>query len=212
MQIMKQPQTIALAAILVVAVGMVGLNGVQGNFLDSNNASSTNEGASMIGHVIVTHFDKDGAVIGYQQMDNTVTAVGKNCAANLVFGTNFANCGTPGVFDFIALSSAAATHGDEDTTLASECSSCGSGLDTRLQGTVTASTIGANGVDPIVLIRDTFTKGDSGTANIAAAGLFDALTNGNMFAAKNFTTSVTIDQNESLQVDWLITLAAPFTD
>ena len=214
---MKQPQTIALTAILAVAVGMIGLNGVQGDLFTVNSASTTNGEVGMLGHVIVTHFDKDGNVQSYQQMDNTITVVGKNCAVNLIFGTGFANCTTPGLFANIALSDIASTHVDEDTSLSGECNGganiCGAGLDARNGAgvTVSASVVGIDGTDPIVEVSATFTKSVSGTTTMLAAGLFDdsSTESGNMFAAQDFGSGVAMGQDESIQVDWLITLAAP---
>lgn len=213
---MKQPQTIALAAILAVAVGMVGLNGVQGDLFTVNSASSTNGAVGMIGHIIVTHFDQDGNVLSYQQMDNTVTFTGKNCAAVLIFGVGAQTCSSPAAFAHIALSNSTVTAFDEDTTLSDECdSTCGTGLGAR-DGTgitVTSSTAGIDGTNPIVKISATFEKTSSGDTTMFSAGLFDTsgFETGNMFAAKDFLASVTIAQDESLQVDWLITLAAPFS-
>ena len=218
---MKQPQTLALTAILAVAVGMVGLNGVQGDLFASNTDVAGNEGAVMLGHVVVTHTDKDGNVLSYSQSDNVITFTGKNCAANLLFGTGFANCTAPAVFANIAVSPTALTGAavaDETTVLLNECAlvaDCGAGLETRNGAgiTVSANLAGSNGVDPIVSISATFTKTDAVIDTIRSAGLFDAspTATGNIFAVQNFGTAVALDQFESLKVDWLITLAAPFT-
>lgn len=213
---MKQPQTIALTAVLAVAAGMVGLNGAFGDTFGfySSPEIATTDGQAYKGHIIVKHFDAEGNLIGYQQTDNVVTFTGKNCSANLVFGTGFANCTSPAVFNDIAITqNALAGADDADTTLAGECDGttdvCGAGLDGRQAGTVTADTVGADNVDAIAQIQATFTKTDAGSTTINGAGLFDTTTTeaGNMFALRAFSSGVSLSQNDSLQVTWLITLA-----
>ena len=213
---MKQPQIIALTAVLAVAVGMVGINGAFGDIFGLSNDPevSTYEGQFLQGHIIVKHFDAEGNLISYQQTDNLVNDAGKNCGANLLFGTGFANCATPAVFDDIALSTnTGAGFADTDTTLANECDGttdiCGVGLDARQAGTVTADTVAAGAADAIAQIQATFTKTDVGGTTILSAGLFDATPTetGNMFAERAFSSGVTLNQNDSIQVTWLITLA-----
>ena len=71
---MKQPQIIALTAVLAVAVGMVGINGAFGDIFGLSNDPevSTYEGQFLQGHIIVKHFDGEGNLISYQQTDNLV--------------------------------------------------------------------------------------------------------------------------------------------
>ena len=218
---MKQPQTLALTAILAVAVGMVGFNGVQGDLFASNTDVAGQEGTAMLGHVVATHTDKDGNVLSYSQSDNVITFTGKNCAANLLFGTGFGNCTSPAVFANIAVSpTTLATVDIEDATTAllDECAlvaECGDGLELRNGAgvTVAANTVGSDGVNAIVSISATFTKVDAVVDTIRSAGLFDtsAVETGNVFAVQNFGTAVPLDIDESLKVDWLITLQAPLT-
>ncbi len=209
---MKQPQTIALTAILAVAVGMVGFHGAFGDTFgfDSSPEIATNDGQAYKGHIILKHFDAEGNLLAYQQTDNVITFTGKNCASNLVFGTGFANCTTPLVFDKIALSTdAGAGFTDADTTLPGECitATCGAGLDARLAGPVTASTVGAAGVNAVVQIQQTFTSTSGIGPTIASAGLFDALSTGNLFALRGFTPTVVVNNGDSIQITWLITVA-----
>ncbi len=206
---MKQPQTIALTAVLAVAVGMLGFNGTFGDTFGfySSPEIATNDGQAYKGHIIVKHFDAEGNLLGYQQTDNLVNFPGKNCAAFLTFGSAFGNCATGVAFDFIAISTNDGTLFDDgDVTLAGECSACGAGLNIRIQNPVTVDQVASNGFDAIAQIQATFTKTDAGGATIASAGLFNALTGGEMFAERGFT-SVTLNQNDSLQVTWLITVA-----
>ena len=213
---MKQPQIIALTAVLAVAVGMVGINGVSGDIfgLSNNPEVSTYEGQAYKGHIIVKHFDSEGNLISYQQTDNLVNDSGKNCGANLLFGTGFGSCGTPGVFDKIGLSTnSGAGFLESDTLLANECDGttdvCGAGLDARVTGIVQQDTLAATPADAVAQIQATFTKTAGGAITINSAGLFDATATetGNMFAERAFSSGVTLNINDSIQVTWLITLA-----
>ncbi len=213
---MKQPQIIVLTAVLAVAVGMVGINGVSGDIfgLSNNSEVSTYEGQFYQGHIIVKHFDGEGNLISYQQTDNLVNDAAKNCGANLLFGTGFGSCTSPDVFNDIALSTnTGAGFVETDVSLANECDGstdvCGAGLDARQAGTVTQDTLAASPTDAIAQIQATFTKTAGGAITINSAGLFDATATetGNMFAERAFSSSVTLNQNDSIQVTWLITLA-----
>jgi len=209
---MKQPQTIALTAILAVAVGMVGINGAFGDIFgfDSSPEIATNDGQAYKGHIILKHFDAEGNLLAYQQTDNVVTFTGKNCSAELIFGAGFATCPTAAVFDKIALSTdTGGTFTDADTTLPGECitATCGAGLDARLAGPVTANPAATAGNPAVAQIQQTFTSASVVAPTIASAGLFDALTAGNLFALKGFTPTVIVNNGDSIQITWLITLA-----
>jgi len=210
-QLMKQSQTIALTAVLAVAVGMVGFNGAFGDTFGfySSPEIATSDVQTYKGHIILKHFDAEGNLLAYQQTDNVITFTGKNCAANLVFGTTFGSCTTPLVFDKIALSiDTGAGFTDAATVLAGECTTgtCGAGLDARLVGPVTADQAATTGNPAIVQIQRTFTSASGIGPTIASAGLFDALTTGNLFALKAFTPTVVVNNGDSIQITWLITL------
>ncbi len=209
----KQPQTIALTAVLAVAAGMLGFNGAFGDTFGFNSSPEivTNDEQAYKGHIIVKHFDAEGNLLGYQQTDNIVTFTGKNCSANLIFGAGFLNCTAPALFDDIAITQTAITPTDANTALAGECVpvTCGTGLDQREAGTVTANPAATAGNPAIAQIVATFNMGSAGPTTINAAGLFDTTTSvsGNLFALKAFSTGVALSNGDSLQVTWLITLA-----
>lgn len=213
---MKQPQIIALTAVLAVAVGMVGINGAFGDIFGLSNDPevSTYEGQFLQGHIIVKHFDAEGNLISYQQTDNLVNDAAKNCGANLLFGSGFGSCSSPALFDDIALSTnTGGTFAEGDTSLLNECNggstTCGTGLDARQAGTVTQDTLAATPTDAVAQIQATFTKTAGSGITISSAGLFDATATetGNMFAERAFSSGVTLNINDSIQVTWLITLA-----
>ena len=212
---MKQPQIIVLTAVLAVAVGMVGINGAFGDIfgLSNNPEVSTYEGQFYKGHIIVKHFDSEGNLISYQQTDNLVNDAAKNCGANLLFGTGFGSCASPGVFNQIAISDddgLTPLFAETDTALLGECDGtpdCGAGLNARQAGSVTQDTLAASPADAIAQIRTTFLKTAGADQTIRSAGLFDAATAGNMFAERAFSSGVTLAINDSIEVTWLITLA-----
>lgn len=215
---MKQPQTIALTAVLAVAVGMIGINGASGDIFGlDNNPEVATDGQAYLGHMTIKHYDSENNLLSYQQTDNVVTFTGKNCAANLLFDNALGNCTTPAVFDDIAISEddllGVGENADEAIILAGECNGagfvCGAGLDARLAGTVTFQTVGADNIDAIVDIDATFTKTAGGAVTINSAGLFDIVTSdsGNVFAVRPFSTGVSMISGDSLAVTWSITLS-----
>ena len=215
---MKQPQTIALTAVLAVAVGMIGINGAFGDIFGlDNNPEVATDGQAYLGHMTIKHYDSENNLLSYQQTDNVVTFTGKNCAANLLFGTGFGNCTSPALFDDIAISLDTLLDVGEDddsaTVLAGECDGttdqCGAGLDGRQAGTVSVNIVGADGVNAIVDIDATFTKAGGGAVTINSAGLFDTtpFETGNVFAVRPFSTGVSMISGDSLAVTWSITLS-----
>lgn len=211
---MKQSYTLALTVVTVVAIGIAGISISAGDIfgLENDPKLATQADTSITGHVIVKHMDSEGNVKSYQQTDNVVTFVGKNCAANKVFGSGFGNCTSSDTFRYIGVSTnTGATFADETASLTNECtggSPCGS-INARATGTVSAFTAGANDVNPVAQIQATFQNTGSSTT-LASAGLFDAATSGNMFALRGFA-STTLNTNDSIQVTWQIGLNAPFT-
>ena len=190
---MKQPQIVALTAVLAVTVGMVGINGAFGDIFGlDNNPEVATDGQAYLGHMTIKHYDSENNLLSYQQTDNVVTFTGKNCAANLLFDNTLGSCTTPAVFDDIAISQddllGAGENDDAAIILAGECNGtgfvCGAGLDGRQAGTVTFQTVAADGVDAIVDIDGTFTKTAGGAVTINSAGLFDTnpFDTGNVFA------------------------------
>jgi len=210
---MKQPQTIALTAVVAVAVGMIGINGASGNIFGlDNNPEVATDGQAYLGHMTIKHYDSENNLLSYQQTDNVVTFTGKNCAANLLFDNTLGSCTTPAVFDDIAISdddlAGVGENDDGATVLAGECTGlCGAGLDARMAGFVSFQTVGADNVDAVVDIDATFGKTGGGAVTINSAGLFDAITGGNVFAVRPFSTGVSMISGDSLAVTWSITLS-----
>jgi len=180
-----------------------------------NSPEVTSAAQGYLGHVTIRHFDSEGNIKGYQQMDNVVTFTGKNCSSNLVFSPNLGSCASSALFDDIGISDAAingTTHNDDSSVaLNSECDGvlplCGAGLDARQEAEVSFQTTGADNVDAIVDLLGNFTKTTGGSVTIQSAGLFDAATSGNVFAVRPFSSGVTMISGDSLAVTWSITVS-----
>ena len=102
---MKQTK-LALSAVMIVAVGLIGTNFVTGSEmtgLEKLGAISNNN--DIYGHITIVHSDPDGNILSYIQTDNIVAAIGKDCMAEQVFGVNTVACNAAfnTVFTTIAL-------------------------------------------------------------------------------------------------------------
>ncbi|HJU14315.1 MAG TPA: hypothetical protein VJ792_07665 [Candidatus Nitrosotalea sp.] len=205
---MNHLKTMGLFGVVAIAVGMVGIGGVNASTFGLADTPKTDsaEKTSMLGHIIVTVRDPSGHIKEYRQTDNVVTATGHNCAANLLFGTGFANCTSPAVAKYIALSSSttSAQYNASATALTGELAS--NGLQ-RVAGTVTANTVAVGGGSAVAQVANTFTYSGVSAQVVGGAGLLDAPSTGNLFADKQFGSSVTLNQNDQLTVQWQVTLS-----
>lgn len=197
-----------LFGIVAIAVGIVGINSVSANtFSAADTQSNSGEKTALLGHIILTVRDSQGNIKEYAQTDNVVTATGHNCAANLLFGTGFANCSSPAVAKYIALSSSttAGNYNASATALTSELST--NGLQ-RVAGTLTANQVATGGTNTaIAQLANTFTYSGGSAQTVGGAGLLDAASSGNLFADRQFGSSVTLNTNDQLTVQWQISLS-----
>ena len=203
---MNHLKTMGLLGIVAIAVGMVGINEVSANPLAVSDSAKSNSGekSTFLGHIIVTVRDQEGNIKAYRQTDNIVTAGGHNCAANLLFGTAFANCTGPATFQYIGLTNATFTPAAGDTTITNE--QVNGGMQ-RQAGTISAAQVATSGTNSaIAQIAKTFTYSGTSSRTVSGSGLFDASSAGNMFADHTFST-VTLNTNDQLTVQWQITLS-----
>jgi hypothetical protein len=196
---MKNYKMLIPFGIAILAVGgiILGTSGLA--FVSPANKLSDN--AMFLGHVELVAKDPDGNIKAYRQTDNTVTYVGKNCAAVRIFGapsngTQGTDCGG-GItaMNWIAIGTGTAGESASDTALLGTEKG-------RSQDTV-RGIINGSSVNPYVTLQQTFTPGAS---TIAEAGVFDASANGHMFARKQFT-GIGMGATDTLTVTWRITLA-----
>ena len=205
---MKQTK-LALSAVMIVAIGLTGANFVTGSEMtEQEKITAYGEGTPIYGHVTIIHSDPDGNVLAYMQTDNVVTAQGKNCMAELVFGLAAASCAATGtVFNTIGLFGAGETFANTDVASpATHTLLTNNGLVITIADSVSENTAASGGTNVIVDIDETFTAGSGVTnRNVDGAGLFndneDAL-----FAGQSFGSAVSLNTADTLQVTWSITL------
>lgn len=208
-----------LGAVLAVAVGFISTNAISPTpFLMAENEFSPNESAYMIGHVEYTVRGADGQVKQYAQGDNLIVEKGKDCAAKMIFdnSSNAALCtitsGTTG-FNFIAIGNGTTTLAD--TLLGSQTALTDVGSDgcvvvgdtcemARAPGVVTFDTSGTN-TKATIKTATPFTFTSISSTTVKQSGLFDAGTNGNMFAMKD-SLGIDVTFADTLSVTWDITL------
>ncbi len=177
-----------------------------------------------MGHVTLTVTDTDGNIKAYRQTDNLVVNQGENCALKLLFqevpgaavsGTDpdCAGANTKG-YKIIAI-------GNATNAVASDHAKLGSIYpvttnSTHITGLVpkqtttttwTNSTGSGAGTTASVVQSATFTNTSGNAQTVTESGLFnstDESTN-SMFARQTFT-SVSLNANDALTVQWTVTL------
>ncbi|MCH7647851.1 MAG: hypothetical protein IIA83_04515 [Thaumarchaeota archaeon] len=207
---MKQTQ-LALSAVMIVVVGLVGANFVTGLEMTSDNGMNAFVGSSPIyGHVTVIHSDPSGQILSYSQGDNVVTREGKDCIVERLFGvSDAADCNATSTTDLFSIIGLAT--GLEEPTLATNATLANglnardyadSGLDPQIAtGFVFTPAAGVNGAK--MDITKTFTATDD-TNPVDEAILYNADQTA-VFAAQKFT-SVTLNTDDTLAITWSITL------
>ena len=187
--------TYTIGAIVAAFVLVFGL--VAGSTSLTTMSVSSVDPMQMSGHVIITLADPDGNIIAYRQTDNIVTHAGKDCSADLLFGTSTALCTSNGVFKFIAIGSGFTSLTESDAALETEIT-----LTAGRQGTL-ISEVGATVTGPAVkTFEGVFTLGD--TQTVDEVGLFDAATSGNMFSRLAILPSITANVNDVITITYVL--------
>jgi len=215
---MKYSTNVGMLMATVFAVGMVGINFSDGTItLQSNTASSTSEGAGILGHIELIQTNSEGNIISYQQTDNQIVNDGRNCTAMLLFGTN-SGCTTAAGAPFakytvIGLSNGTALSTSTANTVLPAEITVGDGLN-AIAGTLdTFTNATADGGTATQRITHQFTYDTAASQSgnvINAAGLFNQTALGadrGVFAMKNFPSSVTMNPGDQLTVNWDITIS-----
>lgn len=205
-----------MIAVVAFAIGIAGFSFSDGKIaLQNDMPMSTSDGASMMGHIEIIHTDSDGNIIRYLQTDNAIMNAGRNCAANMLFGTT-ANTAcddtTPGYYNVIALGNGTAFSSDDNTLTALNTEITGNGL-ARTDGTNVVSqqqaATGTTAGSSITRISNTYTYSSATASNtITNAGLFNSTSApSGVFALKALPGSgVTMNVGDQLTVNWDITL------
>jgi len=209
---MKQTK-LALSAVMIVAVGLIGTNFVTGSEMTELETFGANLASGTVyGHVTVVHSDPDGNILSYIQTDNLVANNGKDCMAEMIFGNTDTGCDatTNNFFNTVALFNGQTFPATQNATGLLGVDVTASGLTITDGGTsVTVSentaASGAGYVDGAgsqTDIAKTFTAG--ATQTVDGAALFndseDAVLAGQTFS------SVTLNNLDTLAVTWTITL------
>lgn len=204
---MKRTHTIALSAIMTIAVGLTGFSAFAESFTVQEDSSAMGESSGMKGHVTLTVRDADGNIKNYLQTDNVITAIGKNCLSRTLFDVQ-TSCATAqtGFYDVIGVS--ASTYPDTSTTanLNRGGISALTGDLSATSGTATESVAASGTGSAIAKIVHTFTYSPTTAQDVNSAFLADS-TNTNVLAIKNFAGGqVTLNEADQLVVTWEITL------
>ena len=203
---MKQTK-LALSAVMMVAVGLIGTNFVTGSEMTEQEKFGTiSDSGQVYGHITIVHSDPDGDILSYVQTDNLVALDGKDCLAELVFGgTAGASCDatTGNVFNTIALFNGQSFPATMNATGLLTVDITTGGLEI-IDGvaTPTENAAATGGTGSKSDIAKTFTA--EATQTVDGAVLFNSSTDA-VLAGQTFT-SVTLNNLDTLAVTWTITL------
>jgi len=210
---------LALSAVMIVAVGLVGTNFVTG--LEMTPESEMNafvKSSPVFGHVTVIHSDPSGQILSYSQGDNIVTREGKDCIVERLFdvsgGVACNASSNIDTFNTIGLTNSSAFGFPEAPTLATNAT---------LTNGLVARDLCCDGLGPAVVIPGLDLKHTAASGNTGAIMdikfQFTATTDNNpvdgailyntgidaVFAAQKFA-AVTLNDQDTLAVTWTITL------
>ena len=210
---MKTNTSVVLLSTALAIVG--GLFGAQssGLFSDASDSGVISNSGFMTGHLTMYTTDSEtGMIKEYRQSDNRIVNGGENCAAKLLFrGSAAGNSVCTGAntegFNFIAIGTGGSTAAaNEQASLETEATSAG--LSTPIQGNIVWTNSTATGTTAggaTVEITSVFTN-TGASQNIDESGLFNSTdTTDGMFARQVFT-AIPVDTNDSLTVEWTISL------
>lgn len=210
---MKNATNIGMLAAVAFAVGMVGVNFSDGTFmLQSDAPVATTDGGSILGHIEIIHTDSEGNILSYQQTDNAIVNDARNCTAMLLFGANSgcraADASGLGKYTVIGVGNGTTLSGSTSQLLINgEVTDNNISRTTGTLGTFTNSTATS---DPATQrISATFTWQGGTTNTINQAGLFNDTSTASTtstFALKNFPSSVAMNTNDQLTVNWDISI------
>ena len=210
---MKQTK-LALSAVMIVAVGLVGANFVTGSEMtEQEKLGAYQDFGSVYGHVTVVHADSDGNILSYTQTDNLVATLGKDCLAELVFGgaAGTACEGTASLFNTIALFNGQSFPAEMNATGANNLLTVDidvaglritDGVASPTENTPASGTDYVDGAGSQSDISKLFTAGTSQVVDGAA--LFND--NDNAVLAGQTFNSVSLLASDTLTVTWTFTL------
>ena len=206
-------QTLGLLAILSLGIGLTSFSST-GLFQESDDITSYGQNIGLSGHVTVIHANEQGDILGYQQYDNIILNEGLDCITALAFNAlNSTQCSVPSStdkFTFIGLlGTLTGTDPASDSTAASLTEITGNNLDPVVATTigVDVEAAGATTVQgtSVTALQHTFTKANVGGVTVGGAVLENAAGNA-IFAAKAFGADIELNESDTLEITWSITL------
>ena len=227
---MKQ-EKLALSAVMIVAVGLIGTNFITYSAMtEQEEFGALSSSNNIYGHITIVHSDPDGNILSYIQTDNVVGLIGKSCLSELVFGGHATTCDTEVTgnlntnFTTIALFDGETFRDSINATGLNNLLGAGTlvnvaGLTIRNGGqgvTVTESSVPVSGgIGSKTDIAKTFTAGVNVAGQVVdGAALFNNGTGVGggesptaVLAAQVFTQgSVTLNESDTLLITWTIEL------
>ena len=199
---MKYKQLVPFGIAIFAVAGLL-LN--SGSFTSASQANKFSESPFLLGHLELVAKDKDGNIKAYRQTDNIVVNKGKNCAAVHIFGvpanSTGSACGgqSTAAFNYIGIGTNGAAETATDNAL-------GTPLGSRTNNgtfTLVNATNGGSDSSPYYILQSQF---HPGVQTITESGIFDASSNGHMFAHKTFT-GIGMGATDTLTLTWRVTLS-----
>ena len=143
------------------------------------------ESIKVKGNLEVVLLDENGSQKDYRKVDNLVVAVGKDVIASRLVGNSLP------VFSHMAVGSSATSAATSQTALGGELGRVTLDSTSRSSNTITyTATFGAG----------------TGTGSLAEAGIFNAVSTGNMLCRTTFST-VTKAAGDTIVITWNVTVA-----
>ena len=198
---------LALTAVMIVAVGLIGTNFVTYSELTGQEKFDTLSYSNPVyGHITVVHSDPDGNVLSYIQTDNLIATIGKDCISELTFGDLNTNCTASSNKEFnkIALFEDESFPASMNATGLKTVDLENNGLELT-QGTTSVNANATSSVGSKTDITKTFTAGSGVSGQVVnGAALFndseDAVLAGQTF------TAVSLNTDDTLTITWTITV------
>ena len=203
---------LALSAVMIVAVGLIGTNFVTGlEMTDQEKFNAYEDSSPIYGHMTIVHSDSGGNILAYVQTDNIVTNEAKDCMSERLFGgSDRSGCGATAnndLFDKIGLFTGETFVLEDNFASNTLIAVAGLGIQTAdsvAEKTAAAGTGTSVDNGAITSIIKTFQAGLNVDQAVNGAGLFNAGGDA-LFAGQTFT-SVTLLEDDTLKITWEITL------
>lgn len=227
-RLMKQGLNYALfGTVVAIAAGLISAYGLP----DFSENESGFAAAQMLGHVTMIHTDAEGNILSYQQSDNIIVDRGESCVLKQVFGIASDSditpsdgltdkCGSgittnPGVFEHIAIGNGTGSAAAGDIALNSEHNVTGgtNGLERTDAGSTTKA-YSTQATSARVVLSAQFTNSYAAglSYDVTESGIFNSTETPTgatvdpdtmLFAHQTFTP-ITLDNGESLTVEWTV--------